>query len=101
MRLGLACGDGARVVHLGDSTGYQGLVYRLDGASLRLSATDLFGCQFATNMPCASRGARGRVYPMLFETVQAQRHGTYRPHRCNLRHQDSLRPPKSRLHSQH
>lgn len=46
MRLGSACSDGARVIHLGDSTGYQERIYRLDGASLRLSATDLFGCQF-------------------------------------------------------
>ena len=33
MRLGLACSDGARAIHLGDSTGYQELIYRLDGAS--------------------------------------------------------------------
>lgn len=34
MRLGLACSDGARVIHLGDGTGYQELIYRLlvDGA---------------------------------------------------------------------
>lgn len=100
MRLGVACSDGARVIHLGDSTGYQERIYRLDGASLRLSATDLFGCQFATNMPCASRGARGRVYPCFMKPWKRSV-TTARPHRCNLRHQDSLRPLKSRLHTQH